>query len=161
MTDPGQTSPRERLQVLGISIPVLPPPQFSYVPGVAASGPLLFVSGQTPTVEGKPAVTGRCGERVSVEQGQLAARLAAINLLGEIEATVGLDRVGRIVKVTGYVAAADGFLQHPAVVEGASQLMVDVFGESGRHARVAIGVAWLPGNAPVEVELIAQLSSIA
>lgn len=147
-----------RLAELEIELPTLPEPKFSYVPGKVA-GELVFVSGQTPTVDGQTVVTGRCGEDVDVEQGKDAARLTCINILAELEYVVGLENVEQIVKLNGYVAAADGFVDAPSVVNGASDLLLDVLGEAGRHARLAIGVSWLPGNAPVELELIAQVSS--
>jgi enamine deaminase RidA (YjgF/YER057c/UK114 family) len=148
----------ERLEELGIELPTLPEPKFSYVPGKVA-GDLVFVSGQTPTVEGATVIVGRCGEEVDIERAREAARLTCINLLAELEYVVGLENVEQIVKMNGYVAAADGFVDAPSVVNGASDLLLEVLGERGRHARLAIGVSWLPGNAPVELELIAQRSS--
>jgi enamine deaminase RidA (YjgF/YER057c/UK114 family) len=148
----------ERLEELGIELPTLPEPKFSYVPGKVA-GDLVFVSGQTPTVEGETVIVGRCGEEVDIERAREAARLTCINLLAELEYVVGLENVEQIVKMNGYVAAADGFVDAPSVVNGASDLLLEVLGERGRHARLAIGVSWLPGNAPVELELIAQRSS--
>ena len=147
-----------RLEALGIELPTLPEPRFSYVPGKVV-GDLVFVSGQTPTVDGRTVISGRCGEDVDVERAQEAARLTCINLLAELEYVVGLENVEQIVKLNGYVAAADRFVDAPAVVNGASDLLLEVLGERGRHARLAIGVAWLPGNAPVELELVAQRSS--
>lgn len=149
---------RTRLDELGIELPALPPPQFSYVPGKVA-GDLVYVSGQTPTVDGAPVYVGRCGAEIDVPTGQAAARLTAINLLAELDLVVGLEHVAQIVKLEGFVAAADGFIEAPAVVNGASDLLVEVLGEAGRHARIAIGVSWLPGNAPVELQLIAQRTS--
>lgn len=148
----------KRLEELGIELPTLPEPKFSYVPGKIV-GDLVFVSGQTPTVDGRTVVVGRCGEDVDIEQAQEAARLTCINVLAELEHVVGLENVDQIVKMNGYVAAADGFVDAPAVVNGASDLLIEVLGERGRHARLAIGVSWLPGNAPVELELIAQRRS--
>lgn len=147
-----------RLDALGIELPTLPEPQFSYVPGKVA-GDLVFVSGQTPTVDGATVVVGRCGDEVDVETAREAARLTCVNVLAELEHIVGLENVGQIVKMNGFVAAADGFVDAPTVVNAASDLLIEVLGEAGRHARLAIGVAWLPGNAPVELELVAQRSS--
>jgi enamine deaminase RidA (YjgF/YER057c/UK114 family) len=144
-----------RLAAEGLELPRLPPPRFAYVPGVV-TGNLVFVSGQTPTVDGELVISGRCGAEVDVERGQEGARLAALNCLAELEAVVGLDQVRRLVKVTGYVASADGFVDQPVVVNGASELFQRVLGEPGRHARAALGVAWLPAGAPVEIELIAE-----
>ncbi|MBW4721372.1 RidA family protein [Saccharothrix obliqua] len=148
---------RRRLEELGVDLPALPEPRFAYLPGVITNGPLVFVSGQTPTVDGVPVVTGRCGAEVSTEQAALAARLVAVNLLAELDHVAGLENISRIVKVTGYVASTNGFIEQPRVVDGASELLAEVFGDIGRHARAAIGVALLPGNAPVEVELVAEL----
>ncbi len=145
----------ERLAAEQLELPQLPAPRFAYVPGVVAGG-LVFVSGQTPTVDGELVVSGRCGAEVDIGQGQEAARLAALNCLAELQAVVGLERVRRLVKVTGFVASADGFADQPAVVNGASTFLERVLGEAGRHARSAVGVAWLPAGAPVEIELIAE-----
>ena len=149
---------KDRLAELGIELPQLPPPRFAYLPG-RVLGDTVYVSGQTPTVDGELVHRGRCDEDVDVDTGKQAARLAAINLLAELDAVAGLDNVVQIVKLNGYVASSDGFTDQPAVVNGASELLVEVLGEAGRHARAAVGVAWLPGGAPVEVELIAQLRS--
>ena len=150
----GPASAEARVQELGIRIPTLPPPVAIYVPAVR-TGDLVFASGQTPTVDGVLQVQGKLGGEVSIEQGQQAARLAALNCVAEVRGLLGsLDRVARIVRLTGFVASATGFAQQPAVVNGASQLIEEIFGEAGRHARSAIGVAELPGGAPVEIELI-------
>ncbi|HLA15557.1 MAG TPA: RidA family protein [Candidatus Limnocylindrales bacterium] len=150
----GPASAEARVRELGIQIPTLPPPVAIYVPAVR-TGDLVFASGQTPTVDGVLQVQGKLGGEVSIEQGQQAARLAALNCVAEVRGLLGsLDRVARIVRLTGFVASATGFAQQPAVVNGASQLIEEVFGEAGRHARSAIGVAELPGGAPVEIELI-------
>ena len=150
----GPASAEARVRELGIQIPTLPPPVAIYVPA-ARTGDLVFASGQTPTVDGVLQVQGKLGGEVSIEQGQQAARLAALNCVAEVRGLLGsLDRVARIVRLTGFVASATGFAQQPAVVNGASQLIEEIFGEAGRHARSAIGVAELPGGAPVEIELI-------
>ena len=152
----GPASAEARVRELGIQIPTLPPPVASYVPAVR-TGDLVFASGQTPTVDGVLQVQGKLGGEVSIEQGQQAARLAALNCVAEVRGLLGsLDRVARIVRLTGFVASATGFAQQPAVVNGASQLIEEIFGEAGRHARSAIGVAELPGGAPVEIELIVE-----
>ena len=152
----GPASAEARVRELGIQIPTLPPPVAIYVPA-ARTGDLVFASGQTPTVDGVLQVQGKLGGEVSIEQGQQAARLAALNCVAEVRGLLGsLDRVARIVRLTGFVASATGFAQQPAVVNGASQLIEEVFGEAGRHARSAIGVAELPGGAPVEIELIVE-----
>lgn len=148
-----------RIRQLDIEIPVLPPPAFAYVPAVR-TGNLVYASGQTPTIAGRLQVQGKLGAEVTVETGKAAARLAAINCVAEVRGLLGsLDGVVRIVRLTGYVASAPGFTDQPAVMNGASELLQEIFGEAGRHARSAIGVAELPGGAPVEVELIVEVEA--
>jgi len=151
-------TPMERLRTLGIDLPPLQPAAGTYVPGVVV-GNLLFLSGQTPTVDGRPTAVGRVDSEVSVAEARTAARLAALNCLAEAVAIVGsLDRVRRIVRLTGYVRSGPGFAEQPAVVNGASQLLTEIWGEMGRHSRASIGVAELPGGAPVEVEMVMEIS---
>jgi len=145
-----------RLAELGLTLPQVVPPLASYVPAVQ-SGNHVYVSGQLPMVEGKLPYVGKVGADVTVEQGTDLARICALNALAAIDALVGLGRIVKIVKVTGFVASAEGFTGQPAVVNGASQLFGDVLGELGRHARSAVGVAELPLGAPVEVEVIAEV----
>jgi enamine deaminase RidA (YjgF/YER057c/UK114 family) len=145
-----------RLAELGLTLPQVVPPLAAYVPAVQ-SGNYVYVSGQLPMVEGKLPYVGKVGAEVTVEQGTDLARICALNALAAIDALVGLGRVVKIVKVTGFVASAAGFTGQPAVVNGASQLFGDVLGELGRHARSAVGVAELPLGAPVEVEVIAEV----
>ena len=148
-----------RLHELGLSIPKLPPPVASYVPAVRV-GNLVWVSGATPTVDGVLTITGKLGEEVSLEEGQQAARLSALNCLANAMAVIGsLEDIARIVKLNGYVASAEGFVDQPKVINGASDLFEEIFGESGKHARAALGVAELPGGAPVEVEMTLELKS--
>lgn len=149
---------KETLDRLGVTLPKLPEPANSYVPGVAAED-WLYLSGQTPTVDGVLEYRGRCGDAIDIETGKKAARLAAINVLAELEHVAGVEKVVQVVKLTGYVASSDGFVDQPKVVDGASDLIADVFGERGRHARAAVGVASLPGGAPVEVDLVALIRS--
>jgi len=146
-----------RLAELGISLPQVAPPLAAYVPAVQ-SGDYVYVSGQLPLVEGKLAQTGKVGAEVTAEQAAELARTCAVNVLAAVEALVGLGRVVKIVKVVGFVASAPGFTGQPAVVNGASNLLGDVFGEQGRHARSAVGVAELPLGAPVEVEVIVEVA---
>ena len=147
-----------RLAELGIKIPDTPEPLGSYKPASVA-GDLIFISGQLPLSEGKLLFQGKVGSDVSVEDAAEAARVSAINALAALSKELGgLGRVRKIVKVTGYVASAAGFYGQAAVVNGASDLFFQIFGDDGRHARAAVGVAELPMNSPVEVELIAQIN---
>jgi enamine deaminase RidA (YjgF/YER057c/UK114 family) len=146
-----------RLAELGLTLPQVVPPLAAYVPAVQ-SGSYVYVSGQLPMVEGKLPYVGRVGAEVTAEQGAELARICALNALAAIDSLVGLGRIVKIVKVTGFVASAEGFTGQPAVVNGASELFGAVLGELGRHARSAVGVAVLPLGAPVEVEVIAEVS---
>ncbi|MEO6666331.1 MAG: RidA family protein [Nitrospiria bacterium] len=151
-------SAEARLRVLGLTLPPPPKPVASYVLAVQ-SGDLLFVSGMLPMREGVPAWTGKVGRELSVEQGAEAAKLACLNALAVIRAELGtLDRVARVVRLSGHVASVEGFTNQPAVVNGASDLLVSIFGEAGRHARLALGAYQLPLNAPIELELIIRVS---
>lgn len=150
------TDPRARLSALGLSLPKVVPPVAAYVPAVR-SGPHVYVSGQLPMVDGALPVTGKVGAEVSPERAKDLAATCALNALAALDDLVGLANVVRIVKVTGFVASAPGFTGQPAVVNGASELFGQVFGEAGQHARSAVGVAELPLNAPVEVEVIAEV----
>lgn len=146
-----------RLAELGIVLPAPRAPAFAYVP-VAVHGGLAWVSGQLPWEADGSLPKGKLGGGVSVEEGKRAARLCIVNGLSVLKAAIGsLDRVDRIVKVVGFVASAPGFVEQPAVVDGASSLLGEVFGEAGRHARSAIGVAELPRGVPVEVEFVAAV----
>lgn len=146
-----------RLTELGITLPAPPKPVATYIPAVLA-GDLLFLSGVIPVRDGTLVFEGKLGRELTVELGYEAAKIALLNALAIIRQELGsLDRVKRIVRMTGHVASADGFVQHPAVINGASDLLVKVFGDAGRHARVALGAAELPLNAPVELELIVQV----
>lgn len=147
-----------RLQELGIILPKPSMPEASYVPVVQA-GNLAFVSGQDPVRDGVMEYTGRLGAELDLAQGQAAARLAALNCLAQLQAHLGsLERVQRIVKVLGFVACTDEFDQQPFVIDGGSELLEQVFGEAGRHARTAVGTNKLAFGIPVEIELIAQVS---
>ncbi|MGH7260362.1 MAG: RidA family protein [Nitrospiraceae bacterium] len=147
-----------KLTDLGIALPAPPKPVATYVPAVQA-GDLLFLSGVIPFRDGKLVFEGKLGRELTVEQGYAAARLAVLNALAIVRQALGtLDRVKRVVRMTGHVASAEGFVQHPAVINGASDLLVKIFGDAGQHARVALGAAELPLNAPVEIELIVQIT---
>lgn len=144
----------ERLAELGIELPKVVPPVASYVPAVSANG-FVYTSGQLPMVDGAMPRTGKVGAAVSAEDAKADARQCALNALAAIDAEIGsLDRVTRIVKVVGFVNSADGFSGQPGVVNGASDVLGEIFGDAGVHARSAVGVAELPLDAPVEVELI-------
>ena len=145
-------SARDRLAELGLELPPVVPPVAAYVPAVR-SGDLVFTSGQLPVVGGRMDVTGKVGALVTPEQAKDLARTCALNALAAVDALVGLDAVDQVVKVVGFVASAPDFTGQPAVVNGASELLGEVFGDAGRHARSAVGVASLPLDAPVEVEL--------
>ena len=147
-----------RLKELGITIPEAPAPAANYVP-FTTSGNLVFVAGQVPFVDGKLTKTGRVGEDASVEDGYEQARICAINLIAQVKVACGgdLDRVRRVVKLGGFVASAPNFTGHPAVVNGASDLMVDVFGDAGKHARFAIGANVLPLGCVVEIDGIFEI----
>jgi enamine deaminase RidA (YjgF/YER057c/UK114 family) len=147
-----------RLVQLGITLPVPPAPIGTYVPYVV-SGNLLFLSGQGPRTPDGQWLCGRVGERVSVQEAYQHARLAGARLLAAAQAALGsLDRVRRVVKVLGFVQATPNFGDHPAVINGCSDLFVEVFGEAGRHARTSLGVASLPHDITVEIEAVLEIS---
>jgi len=148
-----------RLSELGIELPPANVPAGNYVPYVQ-TGNLLFVSGQIPMVDGKPGFIGRLGAEIDVEEGAKAARTCALAILSQVKAALGgdLDRVSRVVKLTGFVAATPEFTGQPTVVNGASDLMVEIFGDAGRHARAAVGMSSLPAGVAVEVEAILEVA---
>ena len=148
---------RERLAELGLTLPPVVPPVASYVPAVR-SGNHVFTSGQLPMVDGALHATGKVGAEVDPEVATEAARLCALNALAAIDALVGIDAIVRVVKVVGFVASAPGFTGQPAVINGASDVLGEIFGDAGVHARSAVGVAELPLGAPVEVELIVEVA---
>ena len=148
--------PYAKLAEIGLTLPEVAAPQAMYVPAVQ-SGNQVYVSGQIPIADGKIIATGKVGGEVSAEQGKALARRCALNVLAAVEGLVGLSRVVRVVKVVGFVASAEGFTGQPEVINGASELFGEVFGDAGRHARSAIGVAELPRNVPVEVEAIVEI----
>jgi enamine deaminase RidA (YjgF/YER057c/UK114 family) len=148
----------QRLKDLGIELPVPAVAVANYVPYVI-TGNLVFISGQLPLENGKPAVLGKLGAEVSVEDGARAARLCGLGLLAQLRAAVGdLDRVKRAVRLTAFVASAPNFTDQPKVVNGASDLMVQVLGDAGRHARVAVGAPALPLNVAVEIEGVFEIA---
>ncbi len=147
---------RERLVELGITLPSVVPPLAAYVPA-ARSGALVFTAGQLPMHEGALIAVGRVGAEVDEVVAQACARQCALNALAAVDAEVGLEQVRRVVKVVGFVASTPDFTGHPGVVNGASTLLGEVFGDAGRHARSAVGVTSLPLGAPVEVELVVEV----
>jgi enamine deaminase RidA (YjgF/YER057c/UK114 family) len=155
MTQPAQ-SWTARLAELGVRLPPVAAPVAAYVPAIR-SGQLVFTSGQLPFVDGGLRRTGKVGGTADIEDAAADAKVCALNALAAVDDLVGLDSVARVVRVVGYVASAEGFSAQPRVVNGASEFLGRVFGEAGKHARSAIGVAELPMNAPVEVELTVEL----
>jgi enamine deaminase RidA (YjgF/YER057c/UK114 family) len=150
-------SPEERLAELGLEIPAVVAPLASYVPA-ARSGSYVYTAGQLPIVKGELAATGKVGAEIDPERAAELAKVCALNAIAAVRDEVGeLSRVRRIVKVVGFVASAPDFYGQPQVLNGASDLLGEVFGDGGRHARSAVGVAVLPRDAPVEVELIAEV----
>lgn len=150
-------SPEERLAALGLELPAVAPPQAAYLPALR-TGNYVYTAGQLPMVDGKLMMTGKVGADVGAEEAAGLARVCALNALAAVVSVTGrLSAVQRIVKVTGFVASAPDFTGQAQVINGASQLLQDVFGEAGRHARSAVGMAVLPLDSPVEVELIAEV----
>ncbi len=146
----------ERLAELGIILPAVAKPLAAYVPAVR-TGALVYTSGQLPLQAGDLTHIGKVGAEVTPEQAKVAARTCALNALAAVDALVGIDAVIRIVKVVGFVASAPGFSGQPGVVNGASEVLGELFGDAGAHARSAVGVSELPLDAPVEVELIVEV----
>ena len=147
----------ERLTELGIELPDVVAPLAAYVPAVR-TGNLVYTAGQLPIVAGELVATGKVGAEVTAEEAQALARTCGLNALAAVHALVGIDAVVRVVKAVGFVASAPGFGGQPGVVNGASELFGEIFGEAGAHARSAVGVSELPRNAPVEVELIVEVA---
>jgi enamine deaminase RidA (YjgF/YER057c/UK114 family) len=150
-------SPEEKLKQLGIELPEAPSPLGSYTP-IVRTGNLVFLSGILPLIKGELLRQGRVGEDISLDEAREDARTSAINALSVLRSNIGsLNKVKRCVKITGYVASAPDFTEQPKVLNAASDLMFEIFGEAGRHARAAIGVNVLPLNSPVEIEFIFEV----
>lgn len=146
----------QKISELGLTLPSVAPPAGSYLPSIT-SGNLVFTAGQIPLVEGKLAATGKVGSEISLDKAQELARICLLNGLAAIKSELGdLQRVKRIVKIVGFVSSDPSFTQQPQVINAASDLLAEIFGEAGRHARSAVGVAVLPLDAPVEIELIVE-----
>jgi enamine deaminase RidA (YjgF/YER057c/UK114 family) len=154
------SSPTARLAALGLMLPPVPVPVAAYVPAIRV-GELIYSSGQLPTVDGRLLATGKVGAEVSVEDAVRCARTAALNGLAAVAEVAGqLDAIQQVIKVVIFVASVPDFTAQPQVGNGASQLLAEIFGESGRHARSAVGVAALPLDAPVEIELIVRAKPV-
>jgi enamine deaminase RidA (YjgF/YER057c/UK114 family) len=151
------SGPRAKLAELALELPAVSSPKGAYIPAVR-SGNLVYVSGQVPMSDGELIAIGKVGKEITPQRAKELSRQCALAALAAVDAVAGLENLVRIVKVVGYVASADGFTGQPDVVNGASDLFVTLFGDAGRHARSAIGVAQLPLGAPVEIEIIAEVS---
>ena len=152
-------SVKEKLASLGLTLPTAAAPVAAYVPAVKA-GNLVFTAGQLPVVDGKLVLTGKVGSDVTPEDAKKMAEICALNALAAISLVADIDQIEKIIRVGGFVNGAPGFVAIPAVINGASELLIKLFGEvNGRHARTAVGVAELPLNAPVEVEMVVQLKN--
>ena len=152
-------SVKEKLAALGLTLPTAAAPVAAYVPAVK-SGNLIFTAGQLPVVDGKLVLTGKVGSDVTPEDAKKMAEICALNALAAISLVADIDQIEKIVRVGGFVNGAPGFVAIPAVINGASELLIKIFGDvNGKHARTAVGVAELPLNAPVEVEMVVQLKN--
>ncbi len=150
---------KKKLAELGLTLPVAAAPVAAYVPAVK-TGNLVFTAGQLPIIDGKVVITGKVGAEVTPEQAKDMAQICALNALAAISLVADIDQIERIIRVGGFVNGVPGFVAIPQVVNGASELLIKLFGEvNGKHARTAIGVAELPLNAPVEIEMVVQLKS--
>ena len=148
----------DRLRQLNITLPVPPKPAGSYIP-VVTSGNLAFVSGQIPMQDGKVQYTGKVPSEKSIEEAQAAAKLCAINLLAQLQANLGnLDRITKIVRVSGFVNCTPEFFEHPKIINAASDLFFEIFGEKAKHSRIAVGVSSLPLNSTVEIDMTVEFS---
>lgn len=150
------TDVRVKLAELGLTIPVAAKPIAAYVPAVR-TGKLVFTAGQLPLVDGKILLTGKVGGAVTVEQAKELAQICALNCLGAVETVANVDDIVKIVRVVGYVNGVPGFINQPAVVNGVSELFLHIWGDEGKHARSAVGIAELPLDSPVEIELTVEL----
>jgi enamine deaminase RidA (YjgF/YER057c/UK114 family) len=151
------TEVRAKLAELGLTLPVAAKPVAAYVPAIR-TGNIVFTAGQLPTVDGALAKTGKVGGEISIEEAKKLAEVCALNALAAVETVADVNKIVRVVRVVGYVNGVAGFTQQPAVINGASELFLHIWGEAGKHARSALGVAELPLNAPVEVELTVEVA---
>ncbi len=149
----------EKLKSMGLTLPETPKPVAAYIPAVKV-GDIIYTSGQIPIVKGELKFKGKLGDEIAKEDGYKAAKICALNALSAVKGVIGdLDQIEQIVKVVGFVASAEGFTEQPAVVNGVSEFLKELFGEKGLHARSAVGVAELPLGVPVEIEMIVQVKS--
>lgn len=149
----------DKLKALNITLPNPPKPAGSYIP-VVASGNLIFVSGQIPMQDGKVIFTGKVPTEKSIEDAQKAARLCAINILAQLKTNLGsLDKITRIVRLSGFVNSTPDFTEQPKIINAASDLFFEIFGENGKHSRIAVGVASLPLNSTVEIDAVVEFTS--
>lgn len=151
------TEVRAKLAELGLALPVAAKPVAAYVPAIR-TGNIVFTAGQLPMVDGALAKTGKVGGEISIEEAKKLAEVCALNALAAVETVADVNKIVRVVRVVGYVNGVAGFTQQPAVINGASELFLHIWGENGKHARSALGVAELPLNAPVEVELTVEVA---
>ena len=151
------TEVRAKLAELGLALPVAAKPVAAYVPAIR-TGSIVFTAGQLPMVDGALAKTGKVGGEISIEEAKKLAEVCALNALAAVETVADINKIVRVVRVVGYVNGVAGFTQQPAVINGASELFLHIWGEAGKHARSALGVAELPLNAPVEVELTVEVA---
>ena len=151
------TDVRAKLAELGLTLPVAAKPVAAYVPAIR-TGNLVFTAGQLPLVNGEMAGTGKVGGEVSVEEAKKLAEICALNCLAAVETVADVNKIIKVVRVVGYVNGIAGFSTQPAVVNGASELYLHIWGEAGKHARSAVGIAELPLNAPVEIELTVEIA---
>ncbi len=149
---------RTKLEEMGLSVPVAVIPLAAYLPAVR-TGNLIFTAGQLPIIDGQIVATGKVGREVTAEYGKRLAEICALNCLAAVETLVPIEKIVRVVRVVGYVNGITGFTNQPAVINGASELFVKLWGDAGKHARSAIGVAELPLDAPVEVDLTVEVSA--
>jgi len=150
-------SVRERLKELGLSVPLTAKPVAAYLPA-SRTGNLIFTAGQLPMRDGSLVKEGKVGHEVTVEEAKNLAQLCALNCLAAVETITPIEKITRIIRVVGYVNGVSGFTSQPAVMNGASELFVALWGEAGKHARSAVGVAELPLNSPIEVELTVEMA---
>lgn len=151
-------SVEERLKSINISLPTPPKPAGSYIP-VVRTGNLVFVSGQIPIIDGQVQYKGQVPKDITPEKAQEAARLCIINVLAQLKSEIGnLDKVSKIVRVSGFVNSSGEFYEQPKIINAASDLLFEIFGEKGKHSRIAVGVASLPLNSAVEIDLIAEIT---